>query len=135
MTGYIILGFIIGTCIGYLVFYFRYQHKDTVNELRSNLKEANKELQHINTEIDEYEQQNIILKEKVSELLEKNDDLSQVTSELSKYYYHMKKASEKTKELIRFLQSPDSSIEEKMHKYIGIEDSSYDDEPRDKQFF
>ncbi len=135
MTGYIILGFIIGIFIGYLVFYFRYQHKDTVNELRSNLKEANKELQHINNEIDEYEQQNIILKEKVTELLEKNDDLSQVTSELSKYYYHMKKASEKTKELIRFLQSPDSSIEEKMHKYISLEDHSEYDEPHDKQFF
>lgn len=120
MTGYIILGFIIGTCIWYLVFYFRYEHKDTVNELRENLKEANKELQHINADIDEYEQQNMILKEKVTELLEKNDDLSQVTSELSKYYYHMKKASEKTKELIRFLQTPDSAIEEKMEKYVGM---------------
>jgi len=135
MTWYIILGFILGIFIGYLVFYFRYEHKDTVNELRSNLKDANKELQHINSEIDEYEQQNIILKEKITELLEKNDDLSQVTSELSKYYYHMKKASEKTKELIRFLQSPDSSIEEKMQKYIWIEEQDHEHESPNKQFF
>jgi uncharacterized membrane-anchored protein YhcB (DUF1043 family) len=135
MTGYVILGFIVGIFIGYLVFYFRYEHKDTVNELRANLKEANKELQHLNTEIDEYEQQNAILKEKVTELLDKNDDLSEVTSELSKYYYHMKKASEKTKELIRFLQSPDSSIEEKMHKYVSLEDHGDDEQPENKQFF
>lgn len=133
MTGYVILGFLIGIFIGYLVFYFRYEHKDTVNELRSNLKEANKELQQLNGDIDEYEQQNIILKEKVTELLEKNDDLSQVTSELSKYYYHMKKASEKTKELIRFLQSPDSAIEEKMEKYVWLVHDH--DEPDHKQFF
>jgi uncharacterized membrane-anchored protein YhcB (DUF1043 family) len=133
MTGYVILGFLIGVFIGYLVFYFRYEHKDTVNELRSNLKEANKELQQLNGDLDEYEQQNIILKEKVTELLEKNDDLSQVTSELSKYYYHMKKASEKTKELIRFLQSPDSAIEEKMEKYVGLVQDH--DEADHKQFF
>jgi len=133
MTGYVILGFLIGIFIGYIVFYFRYEHKDTVNELRSNLKEANNELQQINGDIDEYEQQNIILKEKVTELLEKNDDLSQVTSELSKYYYHMKKASEKTKELIRFLQSPDTAIEEKMEKYVGLPQDH--DEPDNKKFF
>ena len=133
MTGYVILGFLIGIFIGYIVFYFRYEHKDTVNELRSNLKEANNELQQINGDIDEYEQQNIILKEKVTELLEKNDDLSQVTSELSKYYYHMKKASEKTKELIRFLQSPDTAIEEKMEKYVELPQDH--DEPDNKKFF
>lgn len=111
----------IGIFLGYVVFYLRYEHKDAVNELRSNLKEANKELQHLNTDVDEYEQQNVLLKEKVTELLEKNDDLSQVTSELSKYYYHMKKASEKTKELIRFLQTPDTSIEEKIQKYTSLD--------------
>lgn len=136
MTGYIILGFIAGVFIGYLVFYFRYEHKDTVNELRENLKEANKELQRINGDIDEYEQQNMILKEKVTELLEKNDDLSEVTSELSKYYYHMKKASEKTKELVRFLQTPDSAMEEKMEKYIWLNNQSETHNPAEtKQFF
>jgi len=104
--------------LGYLVFYFRYEHKDTVNELRSNLKEASKELHHINIELEEFTQQNTILKEKMTEILEKNDELSEVVSELSKYYYHMKKASEKTAELIKFLQSPDEQIEEKMERYI-----------------
>lgn len=113
----IILWFIWGIVIGYTIFYFRYEHRNTVNELRSHLKEANKQLQYVQSEIDEHMQQNEILKEKVSDLLDKNEDLSQVTSELSKYYYHMKKASEKSKDLIKFLQAPDSAIEEKIQHY------------------
>jgi hypothetical protein len=54
--------------------------------------------------LDEYVQQNGILKQKVTELLEKNDDLSDVVSELSKYYVHLKKAAEKSTELNKFLQ-------------------------------
>ena len=76
MTWYILLAFILGWWVGYIVFYFRYQHKDTVNELRSNLKEAAKEIQYLSNELDEYVQQNAILKQKVTEILEKNDDLN-----------------------------------------------------------
>ncbi|MEI8253063.1 MAG: hypothetical protein WCG25_04930 [bacterium] len=57
------------------MFYFRYQHRDVINELRSNLKDANKEIHDLNHDLEEYIQQNTILKEKVSELLDKNDDL------------------------------------------------------------
>lgn len=121
MTLYIILAFFGGLGIGYLVFYFRYQHKDTINELRTNLKEASKEIRVAHSELEELSTQNIILKEKVSELLDKNEDLSHVTSELSKYYYHIKKASEKTKELTKFLQEPDNNIEDKIHQYTSFE--------------
>ena len=112
MSWYLFLVFILWWWLGYLVFYFRYQHRDTVNELRSNLKEAGKEVQYLSGELDEYVQQ------KVTELLDKNDDLGDVVSELSKYYVHLKKAAEKSTELNKFLQTPNPNIEEKMEQYI-----------------
>lgn len=118
MTWYILLAFILWWGIGYLVFYFRYQHKDTVNELRSNLKEAAKEIHYLSNELDEYVQQNAILKQKVTELLEKNDDLNDVVAELSKYYVHLKKAAEKSTELNKFLQTPSPNVEEKMDEIL-----------------
>ena len=118
MSWYLFLVFILWWWLGYLVFYFRYQHRDTVNELRSNLKEAGKEVQYLSGELDEYVQQNALLKQKVTELLDKNDDLGDVVSELSKYYVHLKKAAEKSTELNKFLQTPNPNIEEKMEQYI-----------------
>ena len=118
MTWYILLAFILWWGIGYLVFYFRYQHKDTVNELRSNLKEAAKEIHYLSNELDEYVQQKAILKQKVTELLEKNDDLNDVVAELSKYYVHLKKAAEKSTELNKFLQTPSPNVEEKMDEIL-----------------
>jgi len=50
----------------------------------------------------------------VTDLLEKNDELSEVVAELSKYYVHIKRASEKTSELTKFLNDPNPEIEEKM---------------------
>jgi len=97
-----------------LIFYLRYEYKDTVNELRSHLKEANNQVQHLQEELDEYMLQNQILKEKTAELLDKNDDLNEVVSELSTYYVHIKKASEKTQELNEYLTNPDEAIEEKI---------------------
>ena len=118
MVGYIILGFLWWIVIWYVVFYFRYANRDVVDELRNNLKVANKEVRHLNTEYEEFFQQNEVLKAKVQELYEKNDDLSKIVSELSKYYYHIKKASEKTVELTKFLQDPDPLMEEKMRSVI-----------------
>lgn len=114
MNGYTFLALILWWAIGYAIFYFRYQHKDTVNHLRSSLKEANKELQYVQAELDEFTEQNIILKEEITKLLEKNDDLTDVVTELSKYYVHIKKAAEKTTELNKFLQEPDEDILEKI---------------------
>jgi chromosome segregation ATPase len=100
------------------LFYFRYKYKDVVNELRGNLKSANKELEYLNHELDEFTHQNAILKEKVTELLDKNDELSEVVAELSKYYVHIKRASEKTSELTKFLADPNPEIEEKMKNIL-----------------
>jgi hypothetical protein len=55
-----------------------------------------------------------LFREKITELLDKNDELSDVVAELWKYYVHMKKASEKTAELSKFLHDPDEEIEEKI---------------------
>lgn len=134
MTWYILLAFILWWWIGYLVFYFRYQHKDTVNELRSNLKEAGKEVQYLSNELDEYVQQNAILKQKVTELLEKNDDLNDVVAELSKYYVHLKKAAEKSSELNKFLVAPNPNIEEKMEQFLKADTNVWSTN-KEKTFF
>ena len=63
----------------------RYEYKDTVNELRSHLKEANNQVQHLQEELDEYMLQNQILKDEATKLLDKNDNLNEVVSELSTY--------------------------------------------------
>jgi arginine deiminase len=132
MPGYIILAALVGGLIGYFVFYLRYQHKDTVNQLRSNLKDAAKEVQYLSGELDEYVQQNALLKQKTTELLEKNDDLNDVVSELSKYYVHIKRAAEKSSELSKFLQEPNPNIEEKMQPFLNKARESVNE---DKKFF
>lgn len=132
MTWYIILAAFVGGLVGYFVFYLRFQHKDTVNQLRSNLKEAGKEVEYLSHELDEYVQQNALLKQKTMELLEKNDDLSDVVSELSKYYVHLKKAAEKTTELNKYLHTPNPDIEEKMQPFL---DKAKEKTIEDKTFF
>ena len=112
----LIWAWILWALLWYLIFYLRYKYKDTVNELRSHVKEANNQIQHLQEELDEYMLQNQILKEKTTELLDKNDDLNEVVSELSTYYVHIKKASEKTQELNEYLASPDEALEWKIKK-------------------
>ncbi len=133
MTWYIVLAALAGGLLGYFVFYLRYQHKDTVNQLRSNLKEAGKEVEYLSNELDEYVQQNALLKQKTTELLEKNDDLSDVVAELSKYYVHIKKAAEKTNELSKYLHTPNPNIEEKMQPFL--EKAAREKSDEEKRFF
>lgn len=130
MNGYTFLALILWWAIGYAIFYFRFQHKDTVNHLRSSLKEANKELQFVQAELDEFTEQNTILKEEITKLLEKNDDLTDVVTELSKYYVHIKKAAEKTTELNKYLQEPDGDILEKIDNI-----NKNNKESEEKKFF
>lgn len=114
MNWFSFLALIIWWAIWFSIFYFRYQHKDTVNHLRSSLKETNKELQLVQTDLEEFSEQNTILREETTKLLEKNDDLTDVVTELSKYYVHIKKAAEKSTELTKFLHEPDKEILEKI---------------------
>ncbi|MDR2540255.1 MAG: hypothetical protein LBD11_00280 [Candidatus Peribacteria bacterium] len=61
------------------------------------------------------------MKTKAGELLDKNDELNDVVAELSKYYVHIKKASEKSSELSKYLSEPDPDLEEKIHKQLKRE--------------
>lgn len=131
-TWYIVLAAIVWWLLWYFVFYLRYKHRDTINQLRSNLKEANKEIQNLNDELEEYLAQNNILKQKTSELLDRNDELSDVVAELSKYYVHIKKASVKSWELNKYLQEPNEEVEEKIKKFSF---SKKDENSDDKVFF
>ena len=103
-----------GAWIWYLVFYFQYEKRDVVAELRKNLKKANDQLLLLQDEVEELTAQNDLFREKTTELLEKNDELSDVVAELGKYYVHIKKASEKTAELSKYLHEPDDDMEEKL---------------------
>ena len=80
MLAYCIWAWILWAVLWYLIFYLRYEYKDTVNELRSHLKEANNQVQHLQEELDEYTLQNQILKEETTKLLDKNDNLNEVVS-------------------------------------------------------
>ena len=131
MNWYAFLAFVIWGWIGYIIFYLRFQHKDTVNQLRSNLKEAGKEVHDLQNELDEYLAQNTLLKEEVTKLLAKNDDLTDIVTELSKYYVHIKKAAEKSTELNKFLQEPSEGMEEKIENFIPREKH----EDSSKKFF
>ncbi len=110
MWGFLVLGMIIGIGLGYLIFYFQYEQRALVSELRKHLKAANEQLSFLQDEMEELTAQNTLFREKTTELLEKNDELSDVVAELGKYYVHMKKASEKTAELSKFLHEPDEEM-------------------------
>ncbi len=132
ITWYIVLAAIIWWWLWYFVFYLRYKHRDTIDQLRSNLKEANKEIQDLTAELDEITAQNTILKQKTAELLDRNDDLSDVVAELSKYYVHIKKASAKSDELSKFLQEPNEDVEDQIKKFSRWKKENDSD---DKIFF
>jgi uncharacterized protein YdiU (UPF0061 family) len=86
----------------------RYADRSIIDELRTSLTEAQKDVSLFQHELEEYTQQNIILKQKASELLSKNTDLAKVVSDLSRYYYRLKSAAEKVGELNSLLQSPEA---------------------------
>ncbi|MBF0932377.1 MAG: hypothetical protein HXJ92_03160 [candidate division SR1 bacterium] len=114
MVWYVILASLGGVGFGYVIFYRQYQHKDVVAELRKHLKGANEQLTYLQEEMEELQAQNVYLREQAASLLEKNDELSDVVAELGKYYVHIKKASEKTAELSKYLNGPDSELEERL---------------------
>lgn len=114
MRGLVILSLFIGAGAGYALFYRRFEQRDIVAELRDNLKMANDQIIDMQEEIDELQAQNDLFRQKTTELLEKNDELSDVVAELGKYYVHIKKASEKTAELSKYLHEPDAEIEGKI---------------------
>lgn len=124
----IIIAGLLGGGIGYGLFYWRYEKREVISELRENLKAANEQIVYLQDELDELQAQNELFREKTTKLLEKNDELSDVVAELGKYYVHIKKASEKTAELSKFLHEPDAEMEGK----LGAMEQ---DKPLKKNFF
>lgn len=115
----IILSVLLGGLVWYAVFYFRYDNKHFIDELRNNLSNTRQELDKVRQDAAEFEQQNIILREKVTDLMAKNDDLAKIVSELSRAYYRIKLAGEKLEELNALLKIDDKQLEEKMQNTIG----------------
>ena len=66
MWGYIILSAIGGVGIGYLIFYFQYEQREVISELRKNLKSANEQLSYLQDEMEELNAQNELFREKTS---------------------------------------------------------------------
>ena len=115
----IILSVLLGWLVWYTIFYFRYDNKHFIDELRNNLTNARSELDKTRSDAAEFEQQNIILRNKVTDLIAKNDDLSKIVWELSRAYYRIKLAGEKIDELQSLLKIDDKQLEDKMQSTIG----------------
>jgi hypothetical protein len=101
--------------LGYTIFYFRYIDRKLVDDLRKTVSELSYELQAKSMDKKEFEDQNRILKTKVSELLLKNDDLTKITSELYRYYHRIKEAYAKALDLVESLKSFDKEFDEKIN--------------------
>lgn len=112
---FLIVGLIIGVWIGYTIFYFRYIDRKLVDDLRKTVSELSYEIQAKSIDKKEFEDQNRILKTKVSELLLKNDDLTKITSELYRYYHRIKEAYAKALDLVESLKSFDKEFDEKIN--------------------
>lgn len=115
----IIVSVLLWALVGYAIFYFRYGNKHFIDELRNNLSNTRAELEKASLDASEYEQQNIILREKVTDVLTKNDDLSKIVGELSRAYYRIKLAAEKIDELQSLLKIDDKQLEEKIQMTTG----------------
>ncbi len=112
---FLILWLVIGIWLGYTIFYFRYIDRKLVDDLRKTVSELSYELQAKSMDKKEFEDQNRILKTKVSELLLKNDDLTKITSELYRYYHRIKEAYAKALDLVESLKSFDKEFDEKIN--------------------
>ncbi len=110
----IIVSVLLWVLVGYAIFYFRYGNKHFIDELRNNLGNTRNQLEKTTQDATEFEQQNIILRAKVTDLIAKNDDLSKIVGELSRAYYRIKLASEKLQELQTLLKFDDTQLEEKL---------------------
>lgn len=119
MGVYIVLGMLIGIGLGYGLFYFRYEHRQVIDELRANFTKVQDERDHLRMELQEYTEQNKILKSKAQMLLDQNEDYAKVVSELSRYYYILRKWNEKLKELGQVLGSYEWDIESKIEKVLA----------------
>ena len=109
--------FAIGIVVWYMIFYFRYEQRGVVDEMRTRLESNAQDIQAMKIDLIEYTQQNKILKEKANDLLVKNDDLSKIVAEMSRYYQYLKNAYDKAKDLAEFLKVFESESDHKAQWY------------------
>ncbi len=141
-VAWLIVVFFVWFVLWYLIYYFRYENRHIVDQLRNELKDANKQKLQYQQDLEEYKAQNEILKQKLEEVLKKNDDLTKVVSELSRYYYKIKVGSEKIKDLSKEFEILDDDIINKIQQYWQTNQNNKDCNLKDnnlleeqKQFF
>ena len=103
-----------GIWLWYIVFYFRYADRKLVDDLRNTVQELHHQIQTNQINLKEFEQQNLILKEKTTNLISENADFRKVTSELSRYYHRIKEWYAKSLELVDLLKGFDKDFDEKL---------------------
>ncbi len=82
--------------------------------MRSAYKKLQQQQQDATLHLEEYIEQNKILKHNAQLLLDQNEDYMKIISQLSRYYYHIRQASEKTKELQDILRIHDDDMDKKI---------------------
>ncbi len=107
---YIISSFAAWTLISYAVFYFTYADTSKINQIYKENKENKEKITQLEEENKELKEQNKYLKNQIQEYLRKNEDLSKVVWEMSRYAYAIRKAWEKSKELLDILSVYDDNL-------------------------
>jgi chromosome segregation ATPase len=102
--------------LGYGIFYFKYEHRGLIDELKENFSRIKEENEHFQLDLKEYTEQNKILKAKAQQLLDQNQDYVKIVSELSRYSYILQKSQEKVQELQTLLSTYDTDITKKIDK-------------------
>ncbi len=119
-----ILLFIIWICLGYWYFYYTYEKRGIIHELRKHNNELVEANIFLEWESKELAAQNDIFRRDIQELYTRNDDLTQVVSELSRYYYRLQKWAALVQELHTFLSHPDENMKQILSTYIKTNETT-----------
>ena len=117
----------IGGAVGFGIAYARYGNAKLIDELRARHKEIQHDYQQLQYQLEEYVDQNKILKSRSQTLLDQNEDFAKMISELSRYYYHLKQGAEKVKELVDIMSVYDAEVEQKIAN-VAHEDAPSEEE-------
>lgn len=135
---YALLALLIGGAAWYGIAYARYGNVKLIDELRANYKQLQHDYRMLNNQLEEYVEQNRILKHKSQSLLDQNEDFAKMVSELSRYYFHLKQGAEKAKELVDIMAVYDEQIEQSLREMPHHQDQRELPDPEQdlpKQFF
>lgn len=134
-----ILALLLGWLLWYGIAYARFGDASVVDELRDEYKRLAEEFEQQGFSVNEFREQNLILKEKALRLRRENEDYAKIVSQLNRYYYHLNEASEKVKELVEILHVDETDLHRTLLRFDGdkqweaVAEIEEDDQP--KQFF